>query len=272
MEKEKFKFPLNLQLFADDGDEEDEEIDDLEDDDFDDEVDEESENQHKDDEDTKKKKQSQEENARQAKLRREKEQKEKEAREEQIRKEAYEKGKIDATKVNPFTNKPIEDKYDLKIYELQKKIKDKGGDPIADLPSELAKLEREEARKQSDAALAKAKEDENILKDIEDFKSKYKDVDVKALLNDPLFDKFSNGKLGNGKDSFIKVYEDFLEFKKLVSSSKDDEEEQKKRESDAKKKGSAPSSNGGKTKDEKTSYSKMSKEERIKLLKKQGLI
>lgn len=276
MEKEKFMFPLNLQYFADDEDKEEKNNEELDDADFEDEKDEkDSENQHEDDKDSNqstKKKQSQEENARQAKLRREKEQKEKEAREERIRKEAYEKGKLDATKINPFTNKPIEDNYDLKIYELQKKIEESGGHPIDDLPTELAKLEREEAKKKKVAEEEKAKEDQKILNDISDFKTKYKNVNVKELLSNPLFDKFSNGKLGNGKDSLIKVYEDFLEFTKLVSSSKEEEEKQKKADEEAKKKGIAPSPNGGKTKDEKSSYSKLSEEERIKELKKQGLI
>lgn len=276
MEKKKLLFPLDLQLFAENEEKEDEDELSLEDDDFteDDNEKSDSDDQHTDDEEKNsvKKKQSQEENARQAKIRREKEQKEREAREEKIRKEAYEKGKLDATKINPFTNKPIEDKYDLKILEIQKRIKENGGDPIEDLPLELAKLEREEDHKKNEAAKAKEKEDEYISKDISDFRSKYKDVDLKVLLNDPLFNKFSSGKLGNGKDSFIRVYEDFLEFKELVTKSKKDEDSEKEEDNEAKKRGSAPSSNGGKTKDAKTSYSKLSKEERIKELRKQGLI
>lgn len=283
METNKLLFPLDIQLFAEaDEHEEEEEEEALDDEDFDEtEGEEEEEESEKataepedDDQSTSaktKKKQSQEENARQAKLRREKEQKEKKAREEQIRKQAYEQGKLDTITVNPYTDQPITDGYDLKIYELQTKIKNAGGDPITDLPVELAKLEREEAQKRALQESAKAEEEEHIKQDIIAFKQKYNDIDAPKLLSDPLFDKFSNGKLGKGKNSLIDVYEAFLEFKNLVAKSVDEENEQKRKDEEAKQQGKAPSPNGGKTKNSDT-FVNLSKEERIKILVKEGYI
>lgn len=272
MEKEKMRFPLNLQYFADDEEKEDEEDETLEDDDFDeDEEESDSENQHEEEDTNKssKKKQSQEENARQAKIRREKEQRERAEREERIRNEAYEKGKLDSTKTNEFTNKPIRDVYDLKIYELQKKIKENGGNPIEDLPDELAKIEREEAQKRDAASKQKQNEDNKILEDIKAFSAKYKDVDIKELFNDEIFSDYVEGKLG--KSSLIEVYENFLKMKSKISSSNARDEENKRDEDDAKKRGSSPGQTGSKKK-EPTTYSKMSKEEKINELRKQGLI
>ena len=39
-----------------------------------------------------------------------------------IEREAYLKGKLESTKVNTFTNKPIKDEYDLKVFKLQQEI------------------------------------------------------------------------------------------------------------------------------------------------------
>lgn len=271
MEKEKLRFPLNLQYFADE-EKEDEEDETLKDEDFDEdeeENDSENQNDEEDTENSSKKKQSQEENARQAKLRREKEQKERAEREEQIRKEAYEKGKLDSTKTNEFTNKPIQDVYDLKIYELQKKIKENGGNPIEDLPAELAKIEREEAQKRDAASKQKQNEDSKILDDIKSFSAKYEDVDIKELFRDEIFSDYIEGKLG--KSSLIEVYEKFLKMKSKLLSLSAKDEENKKDENDAKKRGGSPGQNGSKKKDP-TTYSKMSKEEKINELRKQGLI
>ncbi len=274
MEKEnKLKFPLNLQLFGEDSDEEDL----LDDEDFDDDSsDDENENQNKDDsnkedsnEEETKKKQSREENARQARLRREKEQREKQENEERIRKEAYEKGKLDSVKENKFTKKPIKDKHDLKIYEIQCEIEARGGDPINDLPEELSKLAREDDLKKSNDAKQRQTEEEKIKSDITDFRSKYKTVDIKNLLNDPLFNDYASEKLG--KQPLTTIYEKFMTLKNSLSSSAKKNEEEEQENKEARKNGSSPSAGGGKQK-EKSSYSQLSHEAKIKELKRQGLI
>lgn len=231
MEKN-LKFPLNLQLFAEIGEKEDEEVGNLNDDDFDEDekVEKDSENQHEDEEEpakSTKKKQSQEENARQAQARREKEQKE---REEKIAKEAYEKGKkeaeLNSNKVNPFTDTPIEDEHDLKIYKLQQKIQASGGDPIKDLPKELAKLEREQASKTKQEQEVKDKEDEKIKSEIKDFKTEFPNVDLKKVLEDSNFNEFADGKLG--KKPLIEVYKSYVSFKQKLGIKDEDEELEKK--------------------------------------------
>lgn len=232
MEKKQLKFPIDLQLFAEIGEQEDEEVETLEDEDFDDdeEVEKDSEDQHEDEEETeksKKKKQSQEENARQAQARREKEQKE---REEKIAREAYEKGKkeaeLNSNKINPFTDTPIEDEHDLKIYKLQQKIQANGGDPIKDLPKELAKLEREQAVKTKQDQEAKDKEDEKIKSEINDFKTEFPNVDLKKVLEDSNFNEFAEGKLG--KKPLIEVYKSYVAFKQKLGIKDEDEELEKK--------------------------------------------
>lgn len=274
MEKEnKLKFHLNLQLFGEDSDEEDL----LDDEDFDDDSsDDENENHNKDDsnkedsnEEEAKKKQSREENARQARLRREKEQREKQENEERIRKEAYEKGKLDSVKENKFTKKPIKDKHDLRIYEIQCEIEARGGDPINDLPEELSKLAREDDLKKSNDAKQRQTEEEKIKSDITDFKSKYKTVDIKSLLNDPLFNDYASEKLG--KQPLTTIYEKFMTLKDSLSSSAKKNEEEELENKEARKNGSSPSAGGGKQK-EKSSYSQLSHEAKIKELKRQGLI
>ena len=119
----------------------------LDEDDFDEEDDEEEEESSEENKGGKGGKQSREENAKQAAARRKREEEQKK-HDEEIRQKAFEEGKkagrLESSKVNTFTDEPIEDEYDLKIFEIQKQIKAEGGDPIKDLPKRLAKLNREE--------------------------------------------------------------------------------------------------------------------------------
>lgn len=257
MEKNKFLFPLNLQLFGG----EDEEKDSINDSDFvevdlsEDEDDEEGEESSKesksnaskdskDDEkgtdqsEDKKQKQSRQENSRQAQLRRERENKEREDREKKIQQEAFLKGQLEQTKINTFTNEKIEDEHDLKIFNLQKKIEQEGGDPINDLPKYFAKMQREEKQE-----LAKQKEQEiasrnKINKDIEEFKEAYPDVDVKELLEDKDFSEFADDLLD--KSSLKSLYD---KYRKFI------QKEEMKEEKESRKKGSSPSSSSNGQKD-----------------------
>lgn len=241
---------------------------DFEDDDFDDiDVDDIEEEEEKSDEEEEKKKAEEakkQERARQAKLRREREAKEREEREAKIRKEAKLEGELEASKVNIFTNEPIEDEYDLKIFKLQKQLEKEGKDPISDLPKKLAEMERSASREAKKKSEEEAEANKVIDNDIKDFRTKYPTVNLSELLKDPDFKDYSEGRLGvKGGMSLAQIYENFNKFKAKYSKSKNEEEESDKP--------TPPSPNGGR-KTKKTSYSEMSEDEKIKELRRQGLI
>lgn len=250
---------------VDDSDDEDLDTDDIEDDEDG------AEDKDKDDEDHddngKKKKskvQSKEERARQAKARREREAREREAREKQIKHEAYLKGKLDSTKVNTFTEEPIEDEYDLFIFETQKQLEKEGKDPISDLPKRLAEINRKKAKEASEKESEKNKLNEQIDKEFAEFRGKYPTIKISELLQDPDFKDYADGRLGKGGKTLTQLYENFLKLKEKFGGKTKEEEED-----DGKK--SAPSPTGGR-KPSKTSYLNMSKEQKIKELRRQGLI
>lgn len=264
-------------------DDEDEDIDDVDDDkvkkskkgdkkghddDEDDDADEDEEEDEDEDEDDEKSKKSKEEQdkaerARQAEARRKREAKEREAREKEIERKAYLKGKLEATKVNTFTEEPIEDEYDLFIFETQKQLEKEGKDPISDLPKRLADINRQSAKKATEEADKKRQLDEQIDKEFSEFKDKYPSVKIPELLADPDFKDYADGRLGKGGKTLTQLYESFQNLKKKFGGSEEEEED------DGKK--SPPSPNGGR-KTTKTSYSKMSREAKIKELRRQGLI
>ncbi len=202
------------------------------------------------------------ERARQAKLRREREAKERAEREKKLQEEAYLKGQLDGVKVNTFTNEPITDEYDLKIYKVQLALEKEGKDPISDLPKRLAELDRTASNEAKKKEAEKREREDAIDKDIADFRAKYPNVSVAKLLNDPDFKDYSDGRLGikDGK-SLAQLYEDFTKFKAKYVKEEVEEAETK----------SPPSPNGGRKRD-KTSYSTMTEEQKIAELKKQGLI
>lgn len=203
--------------------------------------------------------QTKEERARQAEARRKREAKERQAKEKEIADKAYLRGQLDSTRVNPYTNNPVKDEYDLKVLRVQRQIEDEGGDPITDLPAKLAELDREEASKRADEAKKAAESDKAIEDDIADFRGKHPGVDPKEILSDARFAAFSRGKLGSERLSDI-----YDEFSKTFG-------DLGKKETDGRKKGTAPSPNGGQ-KREAPSYSKMTEEQKIAYLKKEGMI
>lgn len=204
-----------------------------------------------------------EERAKQAEARRQREAKEKEEREKRIADEAYLKGQLSAIKKNPYTEEEIKDEYDLKVYELQRKIESEGGDPVKDLPKRLADMDRAERQKRKSEADAKAESDRKVAEDLADFRAKYpgKEAEIKS----EAFAEFAEGKWGT--IPLADIYAKWQSFKKKNGIKTEEEDE----EGGARKKGAAPSPNGGR-KAEPTSYSKMSKEEKIKELRRQGLI
>lgn len=229
------------------------------------EEDEEDEVDDEDEETSQKSKEEQDkaERARQAEARRKREAKEREAREKEIERQAYLKGKLEATKVNTFTEEPIEDEYDLFIFETQKQLEKEGKDPISDLPKRLAEINRKNAKEATEEANKKRKLDEQIDKEFAEFKDKYPSIKIPELLADADFKDYADGRLGKGGKTLIQLYESFQNLKKRFGGKEEEEED------DGKK--SPPSPNGGR-KTTKTSYSKMSREAKIKELRRQGLI
>ena len=259
---------LNLQLFAnehnEDEEDDDDEDDDLEEDDFEED---EEEKEPSGKEEPSKKKQSREDNSKFAQQRREREQKE---REEKLKKEAYVKGQLDSTKTNTFTGQVIQDEYDLQIYQLQQKIKENGGDPIEDLPRELAKLEREKADKLKKEVEQKRVQEEKVKNDYIQIKEKYPKLDVKELLQNKTFERFSKARLAD--ESLVEIYEDYLEFKKEVESSFKKSIEEKKKKEEAKRESTTPASTTLQNNTSKSKFSALSQEDKIKILKREGLI
>lgn len=268
MEKEKLLFTLNLQNFAEDDEsnEDDENLDDEDVDDIDDTTDETDNQENK--KDDQQKKQSREKNAIEAKKRREREEEERKLKEKQIRDKAFIEGQLSASKTNTFTEQPIKDEYDLKIFNLQKQLQSEGKDPIKDLPSKLAEMERNEKTKAAEELKKKKEEDDRIDNDIKDFKEKNPDVDIKKLLKDSLFEEYSDGKIGN--KSLNQIYEGYKKFKDKYKLA-DTLDKEKNDKEKSKNQGKYINPNGGSGKS-KSSYSSLTKEEKIKLLKSEGLI
>lgn len=228
--KKLLPFLLNLQLFAGDDDDPNDELN-L--DDFDDEEDEE-ENKNKGDdtktdEEKEKEKQTRKKNAEEARKRREKEQKE---AIEKAREEGYQKGlsegKRGALKVNTFTGEPIEDDIDVANFELMQKLKDEGKDPLKDFAKAKAALEREKKSKEAEDEKNKKAEEEKKAKELDDEKKDRADFvklvggKEKAIevFKDPDFKMFSKGRIG--KEPLTTIYNDFVAFKKKFSGNGDE--------------------------------------------------
>ena len=260
---------LNLQLFAEE-ETEDTNDNELDEEDFEDDNSNSNEEPSGTQETSTKQPQSRKENSRQAQLRREREEKEKKQREEKLRKDAYLQGQLDSTKVNTFTNKEIKDEHDLKIYQLQLKIKEEGGDPIEDLPEYLSKLEREETQKRVQEEETRQKGKTKVENDLKEFKEKYPKVNLTEVLQDNDFKQFSEGRLEH--ESLINVYETFKKFEKNIIAKYKKELEEKNKQENAKKEGKTPGSSTVQSQSSSKTYLQMTDEERHAQLKKEGLI
>ena len=275
------RFPLSIQLFAEtenDDDEstiEDEKVDeeltpsDISGGDEDEDADGKSET--KDDgksEVTKKAKPNRQYNAYQAKLRREREERE---RKKELEK-AYLKGKLEGIKTNPYTEEPIQDSEDLEVYEIMRELDEQGKSPIEDFPKEVARRRRELNAKKQKEQEDKQKQDDFIRQDYAQFSKKYADVNLNTLFNDESFKLFSNSRLG--KDSLSDIYNDYLNFCNVVTkryeSKKAEEEKAKQDKEQAKQMGKtpAPSQTPGTTKE----YKDLSREEKRRILIKEGYL
>ena len=201
-------------------------------------------------------KQSAEENSKYASIRRKAEEDAKK-RIEEAEAKAYEKGRLEAYKgkINPYTNKPIEDTSDIEVYEMMYKLEQEGKDPINDLPGALSDRKREEQK-----ALTEERErNEKARKEIEDFQNKYPDVNVQDLLNDSFFTDYIAGK----NRTLLELYEGFNNFKNAFRNSAVNVAKQTIANSQ-----SSPGSLSGNGEEPTLDYSTMSSDEFQKLVEK----
>lgn len=124
--------------------------------------------------------------------------------------------------INPYTQKPIEDEYDVKEFLLMKKIESEGKDPVTDYPSYL-KAENQTEKKETPAK-TEEKNIININDDVMEFAEKHADVDIKILFEDVNFRAFADGKLG--VKSLSEVYEQYLPFKNAIEAKNKEEDKQ----------------------------------------------
>lgn len=145
--------------------------------------------------------QSKEENSKYAQARRKAEAEFKKKEEE-----AYRRGKFEAFKgkINPYTNTEIKDENDFEVYEEMCEIANKGMDPVDDYIQYTTDKRREEKKAKEE----KEKINEEVKKDIEEFETKYPDVDLNALLEDEDFKDYIDGR----RKPLVELYD---KYKKL---------------------------------------------------------
>lgn len=183
-------------------------------------------------------------NAEYAKKRREQEEAEREKREAKIRAEVERETKLGIYKTNPYTNEPIKDEEDLKVFEVMKELENEGKDPINDYPKRVAELNRkarEKAKLEEEKAL---KEKEDFSKDIADFKKKYPKVDLRELANNEEFISFAAGK--TGRWTTAEIYEAFKKEQEMVALKNEAKVKDEEANEQAKNISKTPSANGSK--------------------------
>lgn len=243
----------------DEEEESDEEDEDFDDDEAQEEESNEDEEEHQEEEDNKKEKPKQNKNAnRYFKNQR----LQKEALEEAERK-AYEKGLVEAVNgINPYTDEEIKDDADIQEYLTMREIEKAGKDPVAD----YHKWVKDNTRKEVNEKQAKAKVDDFIAKDREDFAKEFPDVDMSTLMNDSDFIDLFGDDLGEKPlASLYKKYKAFVD--KAESKAKENAENQKIKQK-AKEKSSVGNAGKGKGTQQK-SFMDMTDEEFIELQKQQ---
>lgn len=206
-------------------------------------------------EDSEKKKEEKAKNARFAELRRKQEaeakakaEEETRKREQKIRDEATLKAKLGVIKTNPYTEEPIHDEEDLKIYEIMKELEDEGKDPVADLGKRMAQLRRQEAEKakkaQEEADAKEKASKEKIDAEINELRTKYPKVNTSELASDPLFQECLKGRAGRWTQ--VEIYEYYLEKKQEEDAKAKESKEKELLDEAGKKMSSTMSSAKGK--------------------------
>lgn len=157
-----------------------------------------------------KKTQSKEDNAEFARRRREQE------RKAELKKERYSTIIEMFDGVNPYTDKPMVDDADVEEYLAMKEISKKGGDPVKDF-AQYVKDKKKEENKQIEED---NKREEWIKNDAKEFKTKFPNIELSKLFEQPDFVAFANEKIG--KIALSDIYQSYND---MVSRIK---EEQKK--------------------------------------------
>lgn len=106
---------------------------------------------------------------------------------------------------NPYTNEEMKDHADVEEYLAMKEIERNGGDPLAD----FSKFQKQKERERAAQAEERAREEDWYKKDLQDFTTKHPEANVQALIQNPQFQKFASGKVGNLPLS--EIYEGFIE-------------------------------------------------------------
>ena len=175
---------------------------------------------------------------------REKAKKQREAKERQIREDAKLEAELGIIKTNPYTEQPITDAEDLKIYKLQRELEEEGKDPINDLPQRIALRNRQAAKEAKELAENKQKEEterqSKINAEIKELRTKYPKVNTVELANDPLFQKCLEGRAGRWTQ--VEIYEFYLAEKAKAETEQKEKQAEKAADNNADKASNPPSS------------------------------
>jgi hypothetical protein len=142
---------------------------------------------------------------------------------------------------NPYTNEEMKDSTDVREFLTMRDIEKKGGDPLTD----FAKHVKEKERQAEADAQKKAADAEWYTKDYDAFVEKHPDVDVAKLIADPVFQKYTEGRVGQLPLSTM--YESFLEITGSLEKRAEDKAKQtlaNKRSSPGALSGASPSGSG----------------------------
>ncbi len=96
-------------------------------------------------------------------------------------------------RVNPYTHTPMKDAEDVAIYERQRAIEAKGGDPVAGYAEAMA----EERRAAAAEAERQAREAKWLSDDAAAFGEAHPEVALDELLRDEGFGAYAEGKVGS---------------------------------------------------------------------------
>lgn len=105
---------------------------------------------------------------------------------------------------NPYTGEAMSDAQDVAEFLRMQRMAKEGKDPVADYAREI----KAESKKKADEERAKAESERWYREDRENFESAHPDVDLNALVNDPMFADYAAGKVG--KQPLSDIYIGFL--------------------------------------------------------------
>ncbi len=114
-------------------------------------------------------------------------------------------------KTNKWTGEPIEDEYDVEEFLAMQALADKGEDPMTAYHKQIKANKRNAALSAKKEADSVAQKQTRAQAGLQEFQTKYKDVNVQELLADEDFLKF--GKEALETVSLVKVYEAYLPIK-----------------------------------------------------------